>query len=195
MEFQSTLPARGATRPPFFVWKDGLFQSTLPARGATGAYLRRIGYHRISIHAPREGSDGCVSPPKRLPQNFNPRSPRGERPCPPWQACNCQRISIHAPREGSDPTRPSISETLMLFQSTLPARGATRYDIATSAAATQFQSTLPARGATGQGRRRSLLPYHFNPRSPRGERPVSPVVSLQLSAYFNPRSPRGERPG
>ena len=100
--FQSTLPARGATtvrgsagcaarhfnprsphgeRQGFLVPADGglLFQSTLPARGAThrrghGARLRGI-----SIHAPRTGSDRGHIGGARVVQDFNPRSPHGER--------------------------------------------------------------------------------------------------------------------
>ncbi len=89
-----------------------------------------------------------------------------------------------------------------LFQSTLPARGATdgNCDAIDSG---RFQSTLPARGATRArgmveeaGRFQSTLPAfqprprRFNPRSPQkatirrwGSRP----------ADFNPRSPHGER--
>ena len=58
---------------------------------------------RISIHAPREGSDG----------RFVPSLKEGEK------------ISIHAPREGSDldAVRQKIADAV--FLSTLPARGAT----------------------------------------------------------------------
>ena len=78
-----------------------------------------------------------------------------------------------------------------------------------------FQSTLPARGATpasGRDRRCSgisihaprtgsdlirsahmYISLHFNPRSPHGERPVSATMS-RLRENFNPRSPHGERP-
>ena len=103
LEFQSTLPARGATAVyyPLFVRRSHFnprsprgerlpksstaimtpkFQSTLPARGATSAYIDFSHEVGISIHAPREGSD-------------NPRTKHISR----------QR----------------------LFQSTLPARGAT----------------------------------------------------------------------
>ena len=78
--FQSTLPARGATASFSFHAPSFLFQSTLPARGATGAAFRQLPAGMISIHAPREGSDRARYP--RFPQgkNFNPRSPRGERP-------------------------------------------------------------------------------------------------------------------
>ena len=125
-KFQSTLPARGAT--PLFVLviksdvhfnprsphgerlqspenlcPSAQFQSTLPARGAT--YLSRSWLNEpygISIHAPRTGSDGNVTPYKQTSDisihaprtgsdkrngkgvemgknNFNPRSPHGER--------------------------------------------------------------------------------------------------------------------
>ena len=79
-----------------------VFQSTLPARGATDRNtLIGIPYN-ISIHAPRTGSDkqrnpttnSCISFQSTLPargatrrglrahdskNNFNPRSPHGER--------------------------------------------------------------------------------------------------------------------
>ena len=80
-EFQSTLPARGATslrrRTPAHRTR---FQSTLPARGATGSSvsLARIAF--ISIHAPRTGSDEEQA----------------------YKAAMKRYISIHAPRTGSD---------------------------------------------------------------------------------------------
>ena len=56
------------------------FLSTLPARGATGCYKLHCDRAAISIHAPREGSDGLQV--DALTAGFD--------------------ISIHAPREGSD---------------------------------------------------------------------------------------------
>ena len=125
--FQSTLPARGATVPPRVAaagirrisihaprtgsdgfqikqgYAPGKFQSTLPARGAT-AMRRILLYHKmISIHAPRTGSDWRVTAGSCKRSNFNPRSPHGERR-PKGRKCK-------------------MSENL--FQSTLPARGAT----------------------------------------------------------------------
>ena len=100
-------------------------------------------------------------------------------------------ISIHAPREGSDYRRQEGRHQARGFQSTLPARGATG-KAAGSGRAKVFQSTLPARGAT-----HGLWVYwrglrHFNPRSPRGERPRGSWTTW-LPENFNPRSPRGER--
>ena len=55
-----------------------------------------------------------------------------------------------------------------------------------------FQSTLPARGATRLRDKFSPFEKGFNPRSPRGERLA--VISLcRMVSGFNPRSPRGER--
>ncbi len=59
----------------------------------------------ISIHAPRTGSDNAFSPP-----DFDPLI-----------------ISIHAPRTGSDAEQLArLRSSGFLFQSTLPARGATQ---------------------------------------------------------------------
>ena len=102
VRFQSTLPARGATGL-WITWTAtnnnfnprsprgerrylhgcgrpvGGFQSTLPARGATKNERHNRDRNHISIHAPREGSDGLSLSLVALVLNFNPRSPRGER--------------------------------------------------------------------------------------------------------------------
>ena len=79
------------------------FQSTLPARGATPLLKRRMSMPRISIHAPRTGSDA---------HNIEYDD---------WDTL----ISIHAPRTGSDGYSIGWFLTQLIFQSTLPARGAT----------------------------------------------------------------------
>ena len=144
------------------------FQSTLPARGATpeqiGANLRLP----ISIHAPREGSDQQLRAAPSLDAYFNPRSPRGER----------RRCSDHRGRRSG-------------FQSTLPARGATRLRRSVTGEDI-FQSTLPARGATQFYTLLLSTLRNFNPRSPRGERRPDPRPP-HCANHFNPRSPRGER--
>ena len=101
----------------------------------------------ISIHAPRVGSDHPRSPTSVPFQNFNPRSPCGERPrvrktvfpkslfqstLPVWGATEIVPhlvpdfiISIHAPRVGSDPEEMGRMMLEWEFQSTLPVWGAT----------------------------------------------------------------------
>ena len=124
-QFQSTLPVWGATCQHYTHRCDTKFQSTLPVWGAT-ALLKSVGdfIHKISIHAPRVGSDSFFSTFYNWCLDFNPRSPCGERlgtseesPCrskfqstlPVWGAtflgvsgCPQSEISIHAPRVGSD---------------------------------------------------------------------------------------------
>ena len=102
------------------------FLSTLPARGATRCGNAAQEAQTISIHAPREGSDGlrieylfsvkaflstlpargATTPPAATRWSagyFYPRSPRGERPA----------------------TAPLDTHVELVFLSTLPARGAT----------------------------------------------------------------------
>ena len=123
--FQSTLPARGATRCMISQKILGTsFQSTLPARGATREYAASVTETEISIHAPRTGSDGEITVYRHKSNHFNPRSPHGER-----------RLTF------------MVSKAMNTFQSTLPARGATILTIKTTRQRA-FQSTLPARGAT-----------------------------------------------
>ncbi len=128
--FQSTLPARGATAARCF-WKSlDWFQSTLPARGAT----RR--------HAPQRGHLTC----------FNPRSRRGERPALTWPSNPTTYRFNPRSRRGERRFGNPTSAAVALFQSTLPARGATQHR-KTLPAWQGFQSTLPARGATPVSRR------------------------------------------
>ena len=139
------------------------FQSTLPARGATHL-LQPIGL---------------------LYRNFNPRSPHGERPSMRVRTSRASVISIHAPRTGSDVVGHAQKVFALAFQSTLPARGATKVPLIVLTAhphfnprsphgerrccKTQtaiqgvFQSTLPARGATTswiQSRQSSGISIH-----------------------------------
>ena len=104
------------------------FQSTLPARGATKVKQVHAGTKHISIHAPRTGSDLVTLP--RIGHST---------------------ISIHAPRTGSDEAYKAFVDKFKPFQSTLPARGATRRS-PDERARIVFQSTLPARGATSDAR-------------------------------------------
>ncbi len=124
VQFQPTLPARGATSVPRTVFRTVAFQPTLPARGATfeahdaareadiSTHAPRTGSDKkkgfkrcrldISTHAPRTGSDTAHTTSISGLNDFNPRSPHGERP------------NFH--QENLD---------WVLFQPTLPARGAT----------------------------------------------------------------------
>ena len=168
------------------------FQSTLPARGATDAAAHHNQHDRISIHAPRTGSDVKVS-----------------------FAQPNKRISIHAPRTGSDRCQLVGFGLDLLFQSTLPARGATIFRLRSDTQTYNFNPRSP-HGERRRSGAASHLPADFNPRSPHGERryphwykPFRLPISIHaprtgsdtcwlrrsnLLQYFNPRSPHGERP-
>ena len=129
----------------------GIFQSTLPVRGATQANRAKFSRLRISIHAPRAGSDVYALNYNFISNNFNPRSPCGERRVILTVNGNC----------------------VWKFQSTLPVRGATSGIGVTAGVTPIFQSTLPVRGATYVAFNLALSPVNFNPRSPCGERLIS----------------------
>ena len=139
------------------------------------------------------GERPAGSPPAMVSASyFNPRSPHGERhssapanTSPPGISIHAPRtgsdytallppssqwISIHAPRTGSDVCDSVLNSVDSLFQSTLPARGATFGILRCVADLKSFQSTLPARGATWRMPTWRRKPSHFNPRSPHGER-------------------------
>ena len=79
IEFQSTLPAWGATSLVCLSSNTSRFQSTLPAWGATPRFTLSTLASYISIHAPRMGSDHSLHSSFGITNNFNPRSPHGER--------------------------------------------------------------------------------------------------------------------
>jgi len=155
---------------------DKKFQSTLPAEGATGGHQRPTYPHDISIHAPRGGSDIEPGYTGRRHINFNPRSPRRERRFARTMLSNLTMdFNPRSPRR-ERPIFGFSAGYARLFQSTLPAEGATKCRIAALHTtrisihaprggsdhgrgaciifAELFQSTLPAEGATMDG----LLP-------------------------------------
>ena len=211
IKFQSTLPVRGATTqcPTCPEIKDK-FQSTLPVRGATCLDDRGGGLAGISIHAPREGSDtdGRIASRCGL---ISIHAPREGSDVLHWLKIRFfDRISIHAPREGSDgekeqePTEPAISihapregsdhtewisdkDTLHIsihapregsdactFSVFLkdeisihaPREGSDWYEGDCMPSNLLFQSTLPVRGATRTTKTLHRGSVNFNPRSP-----------------------------
>ena len=140
--FQSTLPVEGSDST--YVTADATytaFQSTLPVRGATTWYLLPAQDTKISIHAPREGSDLQAL----------------------YEAAD-DEISIHAPREGSDrgAGRLALAVPISIHA---PREGSDRWTSTSRMAYSRFQSTLPVRGATFWKLSPGSL-FDFNPRSP-----------------------------
>ena len=144
--FLSTLPARGATVDDQVLDALDRFLSTLPARGATYPRSGRHAGRKISIHAPREGSDPASSMRLNWTARFLSTLPaRGATVgFARWGEFGVFLSTLPARGATSCPTGNARSSP---FLSTLPARGATRPS-AVSPGAKRFLSTLPARGAT-----------------------------------------------
>ena len=146
--FQSTLPGWGATCPRRCrSCRRWHFNPRSPDGERLRGHVPPVRRVRISIHAPRMGSDSGYG--ARRQGSY---------------------ISIHAPRMGSDSWRPRATVIIMIFQSTLPGWGATLmlleavHGIVISIHAPRmgsdhgllpwgillfiFQSTLPGWGAT-----------------------------------------------
>ena len=102
-----------------------MFQSTPPARGATRRDRCSSGRIAVSIHAPRTGGDLRLRPGQACHKRFNPRPPHGGRPLKILSQLLNFRVSIHAPRTGGDERVVFTGELIAEFQSTPPARGAT----------------------------------------------------------------------
>src|SRR5665213_2343894 len=119
-------------------WALGeLFQSTPPARGATGILESFIGL-----------------------VGFNPRPPRGGRLVSVRKCWHSEIVSIHAPRAGGD------------WAAFVP-----------TYFSSEFQSTPPARGATRRRPHRRLSAERFNPRPLRGGRRQSCGVVVPFQVF------------
>ena len=149
--FQSTLPMRGATRRLRARPRSPDAISIHAPRAGSDPVLGDLAREAetISIHAPRAGSDLFRHYSAQQYENFNPRSPCGERRQRSNPPPIIPGISIHAPRAGSDviaaalalryaedfnprspcgerPGRKEMIDHGNQFQSTLPVRGAPR---------------------------------------------------------------------
>ena len=237
--FQSTLPAGGATTcpcpcpicvsdfnprsprgerhlKPRYRRKSRIFQSTLPAGGATPLRLHLQAIGRFQSTLPAGGATSKIRITTYRHQNFNPRSPRGERPTLVPIPLQATRISIHAPRGGSDDTCQPQHVSVFYISIHAP-RGGSDFPAGTPGNTMPGISIHAPRGGSDVLRCLPRLANrnHFNPRSPRGERrgiictsSKCPLISIHAprggsdapwrripsSPFdFNPRSPRGER--
>ena len=177
-------------RPPYYALYYIIFQSTLPAGGATEIYAQGTDKDDISIHAPRRGSDLANIITGEILENFNPRSPQGERQSLRVNATHSCLFQSTLPAGGATHVRNDQSQ-LIEFQSTLPAGGATIHNVLIREFLI-FQSTLPAGGAT-ESRDAMRFDMRISIHAPRrGSDLVFGSFELHLH-NFNPRSPQGER--
>ena len=190
------------------------FQSTRPARGATREVKRNDYQDDVSIHAPRTGRDltpGNWHPARR---RFNPRAPHGARhtsadahsPCRRFQSTRPARgategrpvsaqtieVSIHAPRTGRDHCHYTSLLAVACFNPRAP-HGARPLPLHILTGSGLFQSTRPARGATLCQHPPRPQAARFNPRAPHGARRHHVGTINNVAGRFNPRAPHGAR--
>ena len=97
-----------------------VFQSTLPVRGATPSADPERGGIKISIHAPREGSDFFRPSTVGSLKIFQSTLPVRGATVRQMNAETYLKISIHAPREGSDQRTANISQQDLNFNPRSP---------------------------------------------------------------------------
>ena len=170
MVFQSTLPARGATEQENEVIRQRKFQSTLPARGATVEDTTVLDVIAISIHAPRTGSDAKHA---KTTRNAN--------------------ISIHAPRTGSDICKWCNRARNVYFNPRSPHGERRSYPPDTDNQRWQISIHAPR---TGSDNFESVLfvQMYISIHAPRTGSDRALPLKGENHGYFNPRSPHGERP-
>ena len=85
--------------------------------------------------------------PRQGYTHFNPRSPHGERPCVELAEVADTDISTHAPRTGSDGNVQAFGEARVI-STHAPRTGSDLAGKRGEETSILFQPTLPARGAT-----------------------------------------------
>ena len=156
-QFQSTLPARGATLLMPFTAMLAIFQSTLPARGATACEAVQVAAMCVfQSTLPARGAT--------LLMPFTAMLAIFQSTLPARGATACEAVQVAA---------------MCVFQSTLPARGATRKLLATLSARSHFNPRSPHRERRYRAKTTAARMKHFNPRSPHGERLGSLAMQLE----------------
>ena len=190
--FQSTLPVGGATtfwRSP--IGSTRYFNPRSPWGERRASIFDALVSNKISIHAPRGGSDSLLPPTPAAPMQFQSTLPVGG--ATKYSALNGKAPDFN-PRSpwGERPYRFTYPAPSFRFQSTLPVGGATF-------AAVSYWLLIPdfnPRSPWGERQRPSgwrSITKDFNPRSPWGERQPFCYHTFLLISNFNPRSPWGER--
>ena len=167
--FQSTSPVRGATQRGVYSTNPRPVSIHAPRAGRDALPYRQFGCTFVSIHAPRAGRDGVGSTERLFMWGFNPRAPRGARPCAPCSQTVPRCFNPRAPCGA----RPST--------------------IQTAVPSVMFQSTRPVRGATYHSCNR-VCRCTVSIHAPRAGRDYHPLFSPACSLCFNPRAPCGARP-
>ena len=186
--FQPTLPARGATRRRRAKrWRKLHFNPRSPhgeRRRCAISICWKPHFNPRSPHGERHGVSGVFSDEFC---DFNPRSPHGERRPVTRPIRRLERISTHAPRTGSDVHGKNLPVAVCI-STHAPRTGSDHTRLYNVHSGMVFQPTLPARGATLDGVRHQ--PYHYiSTHAPRtgSDAIVTPAAAAQYQ--FQPTLP------
>ena len=215
VQFQSTLPVRGATTNTSGLFVENIISIHAPRAGSDIVADKRFQVIKmISIHAPRAGSDSpAVGSALSYPTFQSTLPVRGATSAENTRVSQ-EQISIHAPRAGSDIFSISTQERSSISIHA-PRAGSDRVSAESSRVAT-ISIHAPRAGSDSVSTPGFDVCPYFNPRSPCGERraatprrrrlkifqstlPVRGATRLdgaagRMGQNFNPRSPCGERP-
>ena len=162
IEFQSTLPARGATAPVRAAHQHNRISIHAPRTGSdTQTMGNALNGSSISIHAPRTGSDRIAAGQNQRGR-ISIHAPRTGSDASSPNTRAPYTISIHAPRTGSDLAKAGFSAEQIDFNPRSP-HGERLFPDQLHTYHKAFQSTLPARGATQRSvrnRRRLRISIH-----------------------------------
>ena len=171
LQFQSTLPARGATTgcPPTMTTPSD-FNPRSP-HGERRQEARRKGVHDISIHAPRTGSDI-----RKIDYIIH------------------TLISIHAPRTGSDSRAASQSRQPPAISIHAPRTGSDGVLLFRAWPVLIYFNPRSPHGERQPAQKKWRAERYFNPRSPHGERPTCAAAVFSDFSFQSTLPARGATP-
>ena len=161
-----------------------------PRMGSDGSIVHSCSLGRYFNPRSPHGERPNASRASDTEQNFNPRSPHGERRLSSMVSLLVFYFnprSPHGERRGNTTFGASSGD----FNPRSP-HGERQPQFIIDSYIEIFQSTLPAWGATSVIAQIFWRCKDFNPRSPHGERHIKHYLTL-IMGDFNPRSPHGER--
>ena len=127
-------------------------------------------------------------------QQFQSTSPARGTTFPPVSSDHLDGISIHVPREGDDSADPVTAAASEKFQSTSPARGTTTLDVS-SGQPRPISIHVPREGDDGMQHLGDAFQVNFNPRPPRGGRPLTQVIQVEAEKFQSTSPARGTTQG
>ena len=139
------------------------------------------------------GERPCVGSPGRIERtDFNPRSPHGERRQPTRTATSGRPISTHAPRTGSDQCWTRTASWMRNFNPRSP-HGERHRELVALWDKTQISTHAPRTGSDDVRVAGNEQVVAISTHAPRTGSDRSRKFCLRFGSHFNPRSPHGER--